>query len=967
MQTDTRSTTSTYRLQLNRGMTFDDARELVGYLHDLGIDTLYVSPILQARAGSMHGYDVIDHGLLNPELGGREAMERLVSRLHEFGMGLMVDIVPNHMCVSDLADWRWCDVLENGPSSPHARFFDIDWNPPRQDLKDKVLLPRLGDQYGRVLENQELRIEFSGGSFNVSYYEAAFPLAPRSWMQILTPASGRVCAALGKYHPAVLELESIITALGYLPLRTELDEERTHERQREREIIRQRLLTLAEAVPVVAGSIEATLGEINGKRGVPGSFDALESLLADQAYRLSYWRVAADEVNYRRFFDINELAAIRTEDPVVFQETHRLIFELIGKGWITGLRVDHPDGLFDPARYFQELQAASPAPQPPADRRRLYVLAEKILSGNEELRENWQIEGTTGYGFMNLLNNLFVYSNSRTVFRKLYERWTGWRWPLDELIYDSKRLILRASMSSELNVLARRLDRICQQHRHTRDFTLETLRFALSEIIACFPVYRTYITAEQVEPDAEDRRHIESAVMAAISRNPATNETVFEAIRSLLLLEDPEGTSETLKAERRLFVMRLQQLTGPVMAKGVEDTAFYRYYPLASLNEVGGDLGQFGVTPRVFHRANDTRLKRWPRALLGTTTHDTKRSEDVRARINVLSEMPDQWFAAVRHWSDLNANKRTTIEREPAPDANTEYLIYQTLAGVWPFEPLPAAAYGEFVRRVTSYLEKAMKEAKLHTSWVSPDARYDRAVRTFIEAILEDSGDNLFLRDFQTFLDPVLRAGMLNSLSQVLLKVTSPGVPDFYQGCETWNFSLVDPDNRRPVDFGRLRRELESIQRRSGGAGTEQVESLLRTAEDGRIKLYLTYRALGYRQASRRLFETGAYTAMEPIGSRRAHLVAFARRDEQNVMIAAAGRFFLELNPSGAWPLPANLWDDTALPLPKQVLAASYRNVLTDQIVRPVKHAGRMVLLANEVFPAGLPVALLEGEGSAVN
>lgn len=960
-----RSTSSTYRLQLNHGMTFEDARELVSYLYELGIDTLYVSPILQARAGSMHGYDVIDHGKLNPELGGAEALERLVARLREFGMGLMVDIVPNHMCVSDLADWRWRDVLENGPSSPDARFFDVDWNPPRQDMRDKVLLPRLGDQYGRVLENRELRIEFTGGAFNVRYWETAFPLAPRSWIQVLTPAVERVRAALGRYAPAVLELESIITALGYLPRRTELGEERVHERRREREIIRRRLLALTEAAPEVARSIAAALDQINGERGVPESFDALEKLLADQAYRLSYWRVAADEVNYRRFFDINELAAIRTEDPAVFEETHRLIFELIGKGWITALRVDHPDGLFDPAGYFQQLQVESPLPDPAATGRRLYVVAEKIVSGDEELRENWQVEGTTGYGFLNQLNGLFVYSNNHAAFRRGYERLTGWRRPLEELIYDSKRLILQASMSSELNVLARRLDRICQQHRHTRDFTLETLRFALSEIIACFPVYRTYITAEQKEPDPEDRRHIESAVMAAISRNPAINESVFDAIGSLLMLEDPDGTSAALKAERRLFVMRLQQLTSPVMAKGVEDTAFYRYYPLASLNEVGGDPARFGVTPRAFHRANEIRLKRWPREMLCSSTHDTKRSEDVRARINVLSEIPEPWFAAVNRWIAMNAGKHAVVDRQPTPDANAGYLIYQTLAGVWPFTALSGEQRSEFVNRMTGYLEKAMKEAKLHTSWVNPDARYDRAVRGFIEAILEPAPDNAFPDDFQAFVAPVIRAGMLNSLSQVLLKGLSPGVPDFYQGCESWNFSLVDPDNRRPVDFVKLQKEMESLKPRISEARAELVGELLRTAEDGRIKLFLTCCTLRYRRANRALFETGAYTALEPIGSRRAHLVGFARRWERSVMIAAAGRFFLKLDPSGALPLPTGVWEDTALPLPKQAQASSYHNVLTGESMRAVEHAGRLVLPAGELFRTGLPVALLEAQGQA--
>ncbi len=953
---------STYRIQLNRGFTFDDARAIVDYLADLGIGAVYTSPILKARPGSVHGYDIIDHSELNPEIGSMEGLQKYVDRLKQSGMGLILDIVPNHMCVADLANSKWFDVLENGPSSPHAGFFDVDWNPPRQDLANKVLLPILGDQYGRVLENQEIRIEYVSGSFVARYYDKMLPLAPRSWLEVLQPAVQHVRQRLGESHRSVLKLESIITALGYLPLRTETDHERLRERQREKDIIKRRLSALSSECDAVASGIDSALCGVNGVLGDPASFDSLERLLGQQSYRLSFWRVAADEINYRRFFDINELAAIRTEDPAVFEATHRLIFDLIRRGWIAGLRVDHPDGLFDPARYFADLHAAC-RPTPDGPERRIIVVAEKIVAGDEELRGDWQIEGTTGYGFLNQLNGLFVYPGSKRPFRTLYERATGSKVSFRELVYDCKRLILRASLSSELNVLGRRLDRICQQQRHTRDFTLESLRFALREVIACFTVYRTYITEDAVEPDSEDRRHIDRSIEEAKKRNPATDRSIFDAIGSILLLEQSKGLTTEQRAERRLFVMRFQQLTGPVMAKGVEDTAFYRYYPLASLNEVGGDPEEFGVTPRLFHRKNVQRLQRWPLSLLATSTHDTKRSEDVRARINALSEMPVKWSEALRRWMQLNRDKKTEIDGAEAPDPNAEYLLYQTLVGVWPFARVDAAGHAELVRRVQDYMDKALKEAKVRTSWISPNQRYDRAVRNFVAAILDPGDQNLFLGEFREFVGPVANAGVYNSLSQLLLKIASPGVPDFYQGSETWDFSLVDPDNRRPVDFATRRAELAGLRESSLRSKPDLIAELLRNREDGRIKLYVTCCGLGFRRADPGLFESGTYHSIEAIGGRNQHVVAFARQQRNRVLVAAAGRFFLKLTAGRGAPLDRKVWGETALILPGAVRAREYKDVLTGCVVQPERHGDLWTLPAADVF-RHLPIGLLEARTS---
>jgi (1->4)-alpha-D-glucan 1-alpha-D-glucosylmutase len=608
-----------------------------------------------------------------------------------------------------------------------------------------------------------------------------------------------------------------------------------------------------------------------------------------------------------------------------------------------------------------DLQTACLSAEDLAAGKRFYVAAEKIVAGDEELRRNWLIDGTTGYGFLNLLNGLFIYPGSKGVFQNLYARWTGWKSSLVELIYESKRLILRASMSSELNVLARRLDRICQQHRHSRDFTLETLRFALSEIIACFPVYRTYSTADQCEPGPEDRRHIEKAITEAKARNATTSESVFDVIGSLLLLEDPEVITEAQRAERRLFVMRFQQLTGPVMAKGVEDTAFYRYYPLASLSEVGGDPDRFGVTPRLFHRKNEARLERWPRTMLATSTHDTKRSEDVRARIDVLSEIPLKWYGAVRRWSHMNAGHRIEIDGNSVPDRNTEYLLYQTLVGVWPMVPMDTAGHAEFVARIQRYMEKASKEAKVHTSWINPHHDYDRALRQFIGAILDKPDVSGFLQDLSVFVDPVTRAGMLNSLSQVLLKIASPGVPDFYQGCESWDFSLVDPDNRRPVDFERLKHELCALRRAAEDRPGELLADLIEARQDGRIKLFLTSRALAYRIANRDLFASGSYHPLEVSGTRKPNVLAFARRHGQQVVLAIAGRFFLRMGTGGELPVRGDVWANTALLLPRQVQASSYRDVLTDRLVT-TDRGDKLGIPLSEIFSAGLPVALLEAQ-----
>jgi (1->4)-alpha-D-glucan 1-alpha-D-glucosylmutase len=986
---------STYRLQLNSDLRFADVQALVPYFHRLGITDLYASPFLKARRGSLHGYDVTDHTSINPEIGSDEDLAALAAELARYGMGVIIDVVPNHMAIDDEANRWWWDVLENGPSSPYAKFFDIDWAPPKEDLANKVLLPILGDQYGKVLENGEIRLFYEAGAFFIAYYERRFPVGPRSSLAIVERACERVRALLDAEDPHLVELESIITSLRVLPLRTETDPERVRVRLREKEVAKRRLAALIEASDTVRQAIEQTIEDMNGRPGDPQSFDQLEALLAHQAYRLSYWRVATDEINYRRFFDINHLAAIRVEEPEVFGAVHAIVFRLLGTGQVTGLRIDHPDGLFDPVQYFLDLQSACLHVLPTSSsavqelsgdptERPCYIVVEKILVRDERLRPDWTVHGTTGYEFLNQVNGLFIDPAAERQFQALYARLTSQPFGFGDVAYQSKKLILDGTMSSELHVLARRLDRISEQHRWSRDFTLFSLQGALAEVISCFPVYRAYIRAAKNMVGDEDRHHILSALRTAKRRNPAMSESIFDFLASVLLLQDPEGISAAELAERRDFVMRFQQITGPVMAKGIEDTAFYRVYPLASLNEVGGNPERFGVDIESFHRQNAERLANWPHSLLTTSTHDTKRSEDVRSRLNVLSEIPRDWERALQRWRSMNRDKKVEVDGAEVPDANEEYLLYQTLVGAWPLEAMDEEAHQHFVERIERYMEKALKEAKLHMSWINPNEAYDQGVKQFVREILRSHADNRFLADFLRFQARVAQAGMWNSLAQTLLKITSPGVPDFYQGTELWDFSLVDPDNRRPVDFARRVLLLEELQRLESKGLVSLVRELVAQPQDGRIKLYVTYKALNFRCMQRNLFTQGIYVPLTASGAREDHVVAFARSlDNQWVLVAVPRlgmklassakpferlrvridlfpRLGMKLSPSAKPPLGKRLWKETLLHLPDGA-PNGWQNVFTGEDLLVSDHnAAVRGLFVHEVFRR-LPIALLIG------
>src|SRR4026208_2470575 len=659
--TTVRIPTATYRLQFNKNFTFRQAREIVTYLHHLGISDAYASPYFQAGAESLHGYDITDHNKFNAAIGSREDYDAWVAELHAHGMGQIADFVPNHMGINDLQNVWWQDVLENGGGSLYAPYFDIDWRPLKTDLHDKVLLPILGDQYGRVLERGELRVRFDSGSFSLTYFDHVFPIAPGTYRYIVELALENL--AEFREEDFYAEFQSILTALEYLPRRTETDPERIKERAREKEIIKKRLERRCAEAPQVQRGIEKAVETINGHIGDPRSFDRLDELLNAQSYRLAFWRVAAEEINYRRFFDVNDLAAIRVELPKVFDAVHRLVLELVSTGAVTGLRIDHPDGLYLPREYFVKLQQRSAKAQGiglPRDGRAIYMVAEKILTGSETLRKEWPVHGTTGYDFANHVTQLLVESSAETAITKSFHRFIGHSVPFGHLLYAKKLLVMKLALANDVDVLGNLLDRLAERNRRYRDFTLEALSRTVRETIACFPVYRTYVDPGQPVSE-EDRQIVERAIAAAKRRNPAMEESIFNFLRDVLLLRSPQNLDAAGRAAHAQFVLKFQQTTGPVMAKGLEDTVFYIYNRLPALNEVGGEPQQFGLGVDVFHERNVDRHRDWPATLLATSTHDTKRSEDVRARIVAISEIAELWRRSLQRWQGANRSWRQTI------------------------------------------------------------------------------------------------------------------------------------------------------------------------------------------------------------------------------------------------------------------------------------------------------------------
>jgi (1->4)-alpha-D-glucan 1-alpha-D-glucosylmutase len=874
---------STYRVQLRAEFGFDAAAAIAGYLADLGVSHLYSSPYLQAAPGSAHGYDVVDPTKVSEDLGGAEGHARLCRTLGEAGLGQVLDIVPNHMAISDRRNVWWWDVMENGSTSRYADYFDVDWNSPQARLRDTVLLPILGDHYGRVLEAGELKLVRNGGRFEIHYHEHQMPVAPRSLDKMILAAAGQCGSA---------DLSFIADSLSLLPN----DAERASivRRHRDKEVLAGQLKRLAEESPAVARALDEAVAEVNADP------DRLDELFKLQNYRPAFWRTAGQELDYRRFFDVHSLIGLRMEDERVFADTHALVLRWLREGVLDGLRIDHPDGLRDPEEYFERLRREAPE---------AWIVVEKILEPEETLRESWPVQGTTGYDFLRRAAGLWIDPAGEEPLTQLYTELTGESADWPALVRDKKKLILGELLASDVNRLAEVFLEVCERHRRHRDYTRFELRHALREVAACFPVYRTYVRAELGEAGDLDRQSVDAAIAAAKEQRPAASE-LFDFFRDILTLKISGPPESEL-------VMRFQQLTGPAMAKGVEDTAFYNFHRLTALNEVGGSPGEWGLGVEDFHRLAAESQRLWPEALLATSTHDTKRSEDVRARISLLAEIPERWGEAVRGWCERNAQYRGG-SRGDCPDRNAEYLLYQTLVGAWPIS----------AERVAAYMEKATREAKAHTSWTRANPEYEEALRAFVESVLGDPG---FVADLEAFVAPLVEPGRINSLAQTLLKLASPGVPDFYQGSELWDLSLVDPDNRRPVDYEVRRGLLAELKK---GITSEAI---LARMDEGLPKLWLVHQGLQLRRRLPDAFgASGSYEPLHVSGARAEHAVAFARGGEVAVVVP---RLPLKLGGD---------WQGTTVALP----SGSWRDELTGEEVtggeRPVKD-----LLAR------FPVALL--------
>jgi (1->4)-alpha-D-glucan 1-alpha-D-glucosylmutase len=954
--------TATYRLQLQRGFGFREATRLVPYLARLGVSHVYCSPYLRARAGSTHGYDITDHASLNPEIGDEADFSAFVDALHRHGMGQILDFVPNHMGVAQADNAWWLDVLEYGRASAWADFFDIDWRPAQAALRGKVLAPFLGDHYGRELEAGKLRLAFDpeAGSLSVWYHDHRFPVSPREMPRVLGSRLEALAEALGSDHPTLAAVERVLADLARGPRAGEAAGRRAAARERT-ESAKRALAGLAREA-AVRRWIDSAVALWNGEPGRPETWRRLHRLLETQHYRLAFWRVASDEINYRRFFNVNELAGLRMERPEVFERTHWRVLQWIAEGRLEGLRIDHVDGLLDPKGYCDRLRAHLAG-------RPLYLVVEKILAHHESVRGDWPVDGTTGYEFLNLVGGLFVDPAGEAALERTWRRFAPGAASFEDEVYACKKHVMNFLLEGELQVLAHALDRLSEAHWSTRDFTGTSLREALKEVVACFPVYRTYLRDEGAAP--EDRRDVDWAVAHARRRSSDPEPTLFDWIHGMLTTDVlTEAPNAWPRREVLDFVMRFQQLTGPVMAKALEDTAFYRTLRLSSLNEVGGDPRRFGVSPAAFQRANAERLRHWSRAMLTTATHDTKRGEDTRLRIHVLSELADEWERRARRWALWNRRWKRVREGVPEPAPDDEYLLYQTLLGSWPeadgIPPGPETRWlPGWCARLEAYALKAVREAKRRTSWRHPNAEYEASHLAFLRALLDVERPNPFLVDLATFAARVAEVAAWHGLSQVALKLASPGVPDTYQGCELWDLSLADPDNRRPVDFAHRVEAFEALEARlarGGEAARATLEELLTGWRDGRIKLLLTARLLGLRRRRPALFLEGDYIPLAAEGTQADRIVAFARSTPIAGLAVVAPRLVAPLvEPGAGLRTPAGAWADTVVRWPEGSEARVWRDLMTGAEHRPGKDGEEPILPVSALL-ADFPVAVLVAE-----
>jgi (1->4)-alpha-D-glucan 1-alpha-D-glucosylmutase len=937
---------ATYRLQLHHAFDFDAAGAVLPYLQRLGISHVYCSPITRARPGSLHGYDVVDHGQISPELGGQAGFLRFAAAARALGLGLLLDQVPNHMGVFGTDNPWWMDVLENGPASEYAGWFDIDWHPWSPALADKLLVPVLGAAYGEVLDAGEivLSADLNAATLALDYHEHRFPLDPRTYSGVLEAAA----RAPGLDEEVVRWLVEQAAAFAALPWRDVSTDDGRAERRAAQHAAR---LALAQGLKSRRGAAGGLLAAIDAINAEPGR-DQLHALHEAQAYRLADWRMAADEINYRRFFDINELAALRIDDERVFEAVQGPALELTALGLADGLRIDHPDGLLDPAAYFERLQRGYVRRRRLSEdlvaARPLYVVSEKIVAPHEELPRGWALHGTTGYRFASLANGLFVERRNAERMERIWRAATSTSQAYADIAQDCKRLIARSAMASQLTTLAHALQRIALADRRTRDYGFNTLRDALAEVAAAMPVYRTYVVDT---PSAQDRKYIDWAIARARKRGGPVFPVLFEFIRRCLLAQAPDGSPGS-----GTFATAFQQFCAPVAAKGIEDTAFYRYHRLVSLNEVGSDPAQFGVSAAAFHASMRETQAHWPHTMLATSTHDNKRSEDVRCRIDVLSEQPGAWRLALRRWRTLTRSWRSDVDDEPAPSAADQILLHQTLLGTLPAGGLDAAELEGFRDRIERYMLKASREAKQRTRWVLPDAAYEAALTTFVRGLLGRVEGNPALAEVQAHAERLAWFGALNSLALTVLKLTAPGVPDIYQGNEVVDLSLVDPDNRRPVDYARRAALLDELARIAALTDPlPELSALGATPADGRLKLWLTWRLLQLRREQPELFAGGRYVALRVVGSRRRNAIGYARCNAKAALVVAVGRKFAGLGVEpGKPPIGQAVWADTELRWPDRVPTRA-TDVLSG---RELAFDGRSVALARVFDPWPLAVLL---------
>jgi (1->4)-alpha-D-glucan 1-alpha-D-glucosylmutase len=951
----TRFPTATYRVQLNRDFRFVDATRILDYLHTLGISDLYLSPILASRKGSGHGYDVTDPSRINPELGSEEEFLTLQTELQNRGMGLLLDTVPNHMAASAENPW-WMDVLENGTQSAFASFFDIEWHPHARSLDGRILLPVLGRPFGEALDAGEIKLTFHDGRFFFEYFDSLFPLTPRSYHAILNHRFDRLKEVLGEEDPAYHEYSGILASVRELSNTNRRASENTADQRLRFEASRDRLKSLLASSKEVAKLVAENVADINGKEGDPGSFGFVQRLLAEQNYKLAFWQNLNESINYRRFFTIADLVGVRVEDPLVFEATHGYILRLVSKSPAAGLRVDHIDGLRDPLAYLNRLQErlasddshkASPS----------YVLVEKILSRHESLPEDWPVSGTTGYDYLNEANGIFVEPQCARRVEEIFSAFTGRQQNFSDVVYEKKKLVMNTLLGVEMRTLGRQLAELAAQDRYARELNRAQLIDALIEVTACLSIYRTYIRNMDLTPHAT--KYIEEAISTARGRATSLKPAYFDFVRDVLLILNPPHVLVDQREARLAFVMRWQQFTGPIVAKGLEDTALYVYHPLLSLNEVGGDPRPSEATSREdFYTFLEERRRSWPRSLDASTTHDTKRSEDVRARLSVVSEMPAEWEDHLKVWAKLNAPFKTTVNRDSVPDRSEEYFLYQTLLGVW---PLDSEGCASLLERVQAHIIKATREAMVHTRWTRPNQPHEDALLSFVSGILsKDNAD--FLADFRQFHKKIAYFGMINGLSQTLLKITVPGVPDFYQGSELWDLRLVDPDNRGPVDFDKRTAAMNEIV--TGEAGGPSAQNLIKSWHDGRIKLYLIWKALQFRRSHEEIFRDGEFLPLQVEGRYSRNITAFARKHGSSWLVAAVPQWLSQVPVMPDRTKTGFNWEDTRLVLPSGS-PSLWNSILMSQQVPAFSEQSNGYVNASDLF-CDLPVALISGSpGSA--